>query len=86
MENLEASLHEIHYTVNGESQETLNRTLTPAQIMEKAGIKPSENFLVEIRGRERISFKDDPTAQIEIHENEKFVTEYNGPVQVSNHG
>jgi hypothetical protein len=86
MGNTEEHSHEIHYSVNGEPQVTVDRELTPVKIMEKAGINPSENFLVEIRGRDRISFKNEPTKPIDIHPNEIFVTEYMGPVPVSTDG
>lgn len=78
--------HEVHYSVNGESQETTERKLTPMQILQKAGVNPAENYLVEIRGRERISYQNDPNSLIEIYDNEKFVTEYTGAVPVSSHG
>lgn len=75
--------HLIHYAVNDEPQSSTSRELTPRQIMEKAGVNPAENYLVRIKGRERISYKDNPDSPIELHEDEKFITIFTGPVPVS---
>lgn len=75
--------HVIHYTVNDEPQETTEHELTPRQIMTKAGIKPDENYLVEIKGRTRDSFQDRPDELIHMHEHQKFVTVFTGAVPVS---
>lgn len=75
--------HVIHYTVSDEPQTTTERTLTPKQIMENAGINPDENYLVEIRGRERVSYKDKSNDPIHMHEGQKFVVVFVGSVPVS---
>lgn len=75
--------HVIHYKVNDEDQETIEHVLTPRQIMSKAGIDPDQNYLEEIIGGTRKSFKDSPDAQIHIHEHQRFITVYVGPVPVS---
>ena len=75
--------HAIHYTVGDEPQTTEERELTPVQIMTKAGINPDENYLVEIRGRERFSYKDKPNDPIHMHEGQQFVVVFVGPVPVS---
>ena len=75
--------HVIHYTVADEPQTTSERTLTPRQIMANAGINPDENYLVEIKGRERKSYKDHPNDPIHMHEGQKFVVVFVGPVPVS---
>jgi hypothetical protein len=75
--------HAIHYTVADEPQTTTERTLTPRQIMSNAGINPDENYLVEILGRERKSYQDKPNDPIHMHEGQKFVAVFIGPVPVS---
>jgi len=75
--------HVIHYKVGDEDQTTTEPTLTPRQIMTNAGINPDENYLVEIVGRERKSFKDTPNDPIQMHDGMKFVTVFVGPVPVS---
>ena len=75
--------HRIEYFVNDESQWTEEKELTPIQIMTNAKIDPQTNYLVEIKGTEQISFKDNPNEEIKIHEHMKFVTIYTGPVPVS---
>ena len=76
----------VQFTLAANTQTTAERKLTPVQIMQKAGINPAENYLVEIRGRERISYQSDPGVPIEVYPNEKFVTVYTGAVPVSCHG
>ena len=75
--------HVIHYTVSDEPQTTTERELTPTQIMTNAGINADENYLVEIRGRERFPYKDKPNAPIHMRENQQFVVVFVGPVPVS---
>ena len=75
--------HLVHYTVNDEPQSTTEKELTPNQILQKAGIDSATNYLVEIRGKEKISFKDEPNTPIHIHENLKFISVSTGPKPVS---
>lgn len=75
--------HVIHYKVNDDDQETTEHVLTPRQIMSKAGIDPDQNYLEEIIGGTRKSYKDSPDAQIHMHEHQRFITVYVGPVPVS---
>ncbi|MGC2224888.1 MAG: hypothetical protein WA624_22265 [Methylocella sp.] len=78
-----AAQHVIHYKVDDEDQETTEHVLTPRQIMSKAGIDPDQHYLEEIIGGTRKSFKDSPEAQIHMHEHQRFITVYVGPVPVS---
>ena len=73
----------IHYTVDGEPQETTERTLTPRQIIIAAGLNPSERYLVEIKGKHQVSYKDAMDTPIHMHENQKFVTVFTGPTPVA---
>jgi pyruvate/2-oxoglutarate dehydrogenase complex dihydrolipoamide dehydrogenase (E3) component len=73
----------IHYTVDGESQETTERTLTPRQIIIAAGLNPAERYLVEIKGKHQESYKDAMDTPIHMHEGQKFVTVFTGPTQVA---
>jgi hypothetical protein len=75
--------HVIHYTVNDEPQSTTAKELTPVQILTSAGIDPATNYLVEIRGKEKESFKDKPNEPIKMHENMKFISVSTGPKPVS---
>lgn len=78
-----AAAHVIHYTVDGEAQETTERELTPRQIIINAGLNPDERYLVKIDGRHQVSYKDNMNDPIRIHEKEKFVTVFTGPVPVA---
>jgi len=75
--------HVIHYSVDDEPQETTERTLTPVQIMQNAGIDPATHYLVELVGNTRKSYKDEPSATIHMHEHQKFATQFTGEVPVS---
>jgi hypothetical protein len=71
------------YTVDDEPQSTANRTLTPVQIMTLAGIDPATNYVVQITGAAQESYKDNPNAEIHMHQHMKFITNFTGEVTVS---
>ena len=86
MSNLQQATAEhkvIHYTVDGEDQETRERELTPNEILRKAEVDPATHYLVEIRGRERISYQDRGDEPIRLHQGAKFVSVFVGPTPVS---
>jgi len=76
--------HVIDYTVNDEPQSTIEKDLTPVQIMTNAGIDPAKNYLIQLDGKSQKSFKDNPNAVIHMHEGIKFITNFMGPKPVSN--
>lgn len=75
----------IHYKVDGEDQETTDKTLTPDQIMGKAGIDVTTHYLVELneKGKQRESFQNRPNVEIHMHARMEFTTVYTGPMPVS---
>ena len=73
----------IDYTVDGEPQQTTERTLTPRQIIINAGLDPSERYLVEIQGKQQKSYKDAMDEPIHMHEKQTFVTVFSGPTPVA---
>lgn len=75
--------HTIHYTVDDEPESTTETVLTPVQIMSSAGIDPQTNYLEQIHGHEFISYKDNPTTQIEMKNGMHFITKPTGPMPVS---
>lgn len=74
---------EFDYTVDGESQSTTQHVLTPTQILKDANIDPTTHYLVEIAGKNQISFKDKPSEQIHMHEHMTFISVSLGPTTVS---
>ena len=72
-----------NYTVDDEPQSTTSHDLTPNQILSNAGIDTSNHYLVEIRGKERISYQDKGDTVIHMHEHMKFVSVSTGPTPVS---
>lgn len=83
MSNDKEPKHVINYTVNDDPQSTEDKELTPVQIMQKAGVDPEANYLIEIRGQQQISYKDKATELIKIHNNMKFITNFTGPTTVA---
>jgi hypothetical protein len=71
------------YTVDDEPQSTTEHTLTPNQILAKAGIDPATHYLVQIIGNTQKSYKDTPNEPIHMHEHMKFVSVFTGSTPVS---
>ena len=71
------------FTVDGESFSTTENTLTPVQILEIAGINPDTHYLVQIRGNQQFSYKDEPNTPINISQNAKFIALFTGETTVS---
>ncbi len=78
------SHHPLVFTVDGEAVSTTSRVLTANAILALAGLDPSTHYLVEVRGREQISFEGKGTNEIKLHEHEAFVSAATGPTPVSN--
>ncbi len=76
-------MHKIDYTVNDEPQSTHEHELTPKVILELAGFNPEVAYLLLLRGKERVSYKDDPCVEIHMHEHMKFLAISCEPTPVS---
>ena len=72
-----------HYTVDDEPQTSTEHTLTPTQILQKAGIDPSLHYLVEIVGNTQKPYQGQPDTPIHMHERMKFVSIATGATTVS---
>jgi len=72
-----------NYTVDGERQSTSQHEMTPLRILEVAGIDSKTHYLIQIIGKEKESYKDNPNAPIHMHENMKFISVATGPTPVS---
>lgn len=72
-----------HYTVDDKSQTTDQHKMTPNQILEKAGISPTNHYLVQIEGKNRISYESKGDEEIEMHDNMKFISISFEPTPVS---
>lgn len=71
------------YTLNDEEQTTSEHVLTPREILVNAGIDPDTNYLVEIEGKNQVSYKDKMDDPIHMHEKMKFVAVFTGETPVS---
>jgi hypothetical protein len=76
--------HVIEFTVDGEGVSTTVKVLTANAILTLAGLDPATHYLVEIRGREQISFEAKGAEEIELHPHIAFVSVATGPTPVSN--
>jgi len=75
--------HEIHFTVDGEPLETRDRELTPNEILRKFGKDPATQYLVQIKGHERISYQGKGDEPIKMHNEMRFQVISTGPTPVS---
>ena len=71
------------YTVDDEPQTTTQHVLTARQILTNAGIDPSTHYLVEVKGKDKESYRDKPDAEIHMHEHQRFISVSTGGTPVS---
>jgi hypothetical protein len=71
------------YTVDGRPQTTTEHVLTPRQILSNAGIDSATHYLVEIKGKEQVSYQSEPDKALHMHEHMKFVAVFTGETPVS---
>lgn len=71
------------FTVDDEPFTTQEHTLTPTQILTIAQIDPATHYLVQIEGKEKKSYQNEPSEPIHMHEHMKFVSVFTGPTTVS---
>jgi hypothetical protein len=70
-------------TVDGEKVEIPRENVTPILILEKAGLDPADRYLIQIIGQKMESYKDDPEQDINVHQNQVFITGKLGAVAVA---
>ncbi|MGA2402416.1 MAG: hypothetical protein ABSG91_12050 [Syntrophobacteraceae bacterium] len=77
--------HEIHFTVDGEPDETTRREMTPDEIISEFGGKdPAINYLVRIEGgHQQASYRDQGSVPIKLHNGMHFQIISLGPTPVS---
>ncbi len=74
----------IHYTVDGEPQETTHRKKTASKIMKDAGVDPQTHYLIQLKGgHEQESYKEDPNREVPLCEGARFITASLEPTPVS---
>ena len=74
---------EFDYIVDDEAYSTSEHSLTPRQILEKAGLSAETYYLVQIVGHKQESYKDRPDFEIHMHEHMKFISVFIGETPVS---
>lgn len=73
----------ITFTVDGEPVTTTAERLTANQILQLARIDPAANYLVQVRGRDQVSYQGRGDEEIHLHEHEVFVSVSTGPTPTS---
>lgn len=75
---------QITIKVDGEPYHPPRRRMTPnAIIKEAAGANPAENYLVQIKGRQRVSYQDKGDIPIRLRDGMSFQVVFTGPTPVS---
>ena len=70
-------------TVDGEEVEIPRKGASPDEILVAAGLDPQKRYLIEKKGNNTVSYKDRGQDDINVHENQVFLTACLGPVPVS---
>ncbi|MEK6225560.1 MAG: hypothetical protein AABM40_04610 [Chloroflexota bacterium] len=78
-----SATHTIDYTVDTIPQQTDARELSASTILKNAGLDPAARYLIELRGKEQVSYKERPDAEIKMHEHARFISAALGPTPVS---
>ena len=73
----------VTFSVDGRRYETSEEMLTSRQIMEIAGIDPTNHYLTVVEGRHQTSYKDAPNEPIRIENGMVFISTSIGPTPVS---
>jgi hypothetical protein len=74
----------IHFKIDEEPYDTKASELTPHQLIaEFAGLDPATHYLLQIEGREQISYQDRADTPIPMKQHAKFITASTGPTPVS---
>lgn len=72
----------VSYFVDGETLMTADSTLTVEQVLRQAGLDPATHYLIELRGQHQLPHQT-LTEVLHIHNQERFVSIFNGPTPVS---
>jgi hypothetical protein len=77
--------HLIHYTVDGEPQESRLHELRATEILEHAGLTPVANYYLIrlLPDGDQKSYKDHPEKEIHLHDGERFISASLAPTPVS---
>jgi hypothetical protein len=79
----EDNQHSFDISLDGETYTAPSKDMTPDQILQLAGIDPTQNYLVEKHGREQTSFENKGETAIKVHEKETFISVPIGDTTVS---
>ena len=69
--------------IDNETYPAPDKTMTANAILVLGGVDPKQNYLVQIKRDNRISYKDKGDVEIDLFEGAKFVSHYLGETGVS---
>ena len=81
----ETSHHTFHIKVDGETEVAREPTLTPREIMNRAGVDPDRHYVksMKMNGHPEESYRDHTDEPVHLRQNQEFVTVAMGSTPVS---
>lgn len=75
--------HPVEIVFDDETLTVPDKDTTPNALLELAGLDPAQHYVVELQGRNRISFKDRGTEPIKVHDGQQLVSVSTQPTPTS---
>jgi hypothetical protein len=82
-ENQDKKPKKIEITIDAEPYEVEDKKMTAAEVIAVAGLDPATHYLVEVKNRKQISYKDRSDAEIKLNMGDEFLTVPIGDTTVS---
>ncbi|MFG1926855.1 hypothetical protein [Cryptosporangium sp. NPDC048952] len=73
----------ITFKVDDERVTTRDDRMTPNEILTLVHLDPASHYLVELKGREQVSYRNHGNDEIRVHDGSVFVSVSTGPTPVS---
>jgi hypothetical protein len=70
-------------SVDGETYEAPEKTMTANEILMLAGLATDKHYLVELKGKHQNSYEGKGNIEIHLHEGSKFISVFTGATPVA---
>lgn len=70
-------------TIDGETYEAPEKTMTPNELLSLAGISVADHYLVEIKGKHQDSLEGQADNDVHLHEGASFISVFTGATPVA---
>lgn len=70
-------------TIDGEEFDVEGREHTARELLQIAGLDPTTTYLIQLKGDDQISYRDNPDEPIKLHNNMQFVSADTGSAPVA---